>query len=527
MSSANETHGNYFHCLHSTITTVVNPIRTTPPPAKPQARVYTPPTDTSAMPWHDAATIPAGMQPAPKPNGGKPKRVTTGAAKGNKMKRYIPIGITAILLGTLALVIGKALQVGSAIGGKNGIVGTWEGFKNPMGQFPAGTSRINILLIGKDYNHNNKGILYTKGARSDTLIVFSLDLANKKVTSLSIPRDTYIPERHGKINAAYAQGGAKMATGTVGSLLGVRPDYYIALKPDGIKALVDELGGVQVTAIDAMKYDDNWGGLHINLPEGTYPIDGTQAIGYTRFRKSNPGLPLSKEEGDSRRMARQQNLIRAMVEKGKAPTVLVRADKLIDTAFEQVETNLSRTQLLALATIFRDTDPSKITSATLLGTDGRAGKMYVFKPDAEKVKLMVDWLLRGDEGAANALTVVSVQNGTEVRGAARHVAESLKRSGFDAHTDPEKPQPEAGANVGGVATEFAASRIVYHKATFESRAQSIARLLGVAIVVKVPLTPAEEAAASDDTGEHPADVRIVVGRDIAQPEDAPQSARTE
>ncbi|MBC8141086.1 MAG: LCP family protein [Armatimonadetes bacterium] len=440
------------------------------------------------------------------------------------MKRYIPIGIVAVLLGTVALILGKALQVGNSIGGDRGIVGTWIGFKDPLSQFPAGAKRINILLIGKDYNHTDKGILYTKNARADTLIVFSLDFVNKKVSSISIPRDTYIPERGGRINATYSQGGAELTTNTVGKLLGVRPDYYIALKPDGIKALVDELGGVEVTALDAMKYDDSWAQLHINLPEGTYPINGEQAVGYTRFRKSNPGLPVSKEEGDTRRMARQQNLIRAMVEKGKQPAVLMRADKVVDTAFSQVETDLSRTQLLALATIFRDTEPSKITSATLLGEDGRAGSIYVFKPDAEKTKLMVDWLLRGDEGAANALTVVSVQNGTAVRGAARRVAESLRESGYDARPDATRPKSGSGETM---PEGLAASRIVYHKATFESRAQTIARLLGVSDVVKVPLTPAEEAAASINKDESPADVQIVIGRDIAQPEDTAQSAKTE
>ena len=314
-----------------------------------------------------------------------------------------------------------------------------------------------------------------------------------------------------------------MASDTVGKLLGIRPDYFIALKPDGIKALVDELGGVEVTALDAMKYDDTWGNLHIDLPEGTYPVSGNQATGYVRFRKSNPGSPSSKEEGDSRRMARQQNLIRAMVAKAKEPAILMRADKLIDVAFEQVETNLSSTQLLALATIFRETDPSKITSATLLGGDGREGGLYVFKPDAAKTKLLVDWLLRGDEKAANKLTVVAVQNGTAVRGAARRLADNLMGRGFDARADPAAPKP-AGENA---PAEFATSRIVYHKATFESRARLIGRIIGVQDVAKEPLTPAEEAAASDDTGEHPADVTIVVGRDIAQGEPPAQSAQRE
>ncbi|MBC8135177.1 MAG: LCP family protein, partial [Fibrella sp.] len=357
------------------------------------------------------------------------------------MKRMVTVGIVAGILGVFALFAGKALQVGQQLGGKEGIIGTWTGIQDPLSKFPANAQRVNILLIGKDYNHTNKGILYTKASRSDTLIVFSLDLHNKTVSALSIPRDTYVAERRGKINAAFAQGGATMAVDTVGKLLGVTPEYYIALKPDGVKQLVDEIGGVEVTALDAMKYDDNWGGLHIDLPEGTYTINGDQAVGYTRFRKSNDGAARSKEEGDVRRMARQQNLVRAMIAKAKNPAILMRANSLVEVAFNQVETNLSQTQLLALATIFRETEPDKITSASLIGQDGREGGLYVFKPDTDKTQYLVDWLLRGDQGAANALTVVAVQNGTKIKGAARRLAESLKDNGFDAHPDGNAPKP--------------------------------------------------------------------------------------
>ncbi|MBC7806509.1 MAG: LCP family protein [Akkermansiaceae bacterium] len=440
------------------------------------------------------------------------------------MKRMVTVGIAAGILGVFALLAGKALQVGTAMGGKQGIVGAWQGFNDPLGQFPANTQRVNILLIGKDYNHTNKGILYTKASRSDTLIVFSLDLRNKTVSALSIPRDTYIAERRGKINAAFAQGGAPMAVETVGKLLGVYPDYFIALKPDSVKELVNEIGGVEVTALDAMKYDDNWGGLHIDLPEGTYSINGDQAVGYTRFRKSNDGLPRSIEEGDARRMARQQNLVRAMISKAKSPAVLMRADTLINTAFKQVETDLSETQLLALATIFRETEPDKITSASLIGEDGRAGGLYVFKPDTEKTTHLVDWLLRGDLGAANALTVVAVQNGTKIKGAARRIADSLKGGGFDARPDGNVPKAPGG----DVPEELSVSRIVYHKASYEERAKSIARMVGVSDVVKEALPPAEEAGTSQgDDAERPADVTVLVGLDVAKRDALQQSASRE
>ena len=445
------------------------------------------------------------------------------------MKRFIGGVLAAVFFGGAALVVGKTMHVAGKAGGTQGIAGTWQGVTNPLGQFPANTQRVNILLIGKDYNHTNKDIIYTKGSRSDTLILFSLDLQNKTISALSIPRDTYISERHGKINAAYAQGGAPLAVATVGKLLGVKPDYFVALKAEGLRAIVEQIGGVEVTALDKMKYDDNWGGLHIDLPAGTYTVNGAQAEGYTRFRKPNHGLPHSKEEGDSRRMARQQNLIRAMVAKAKTPAVLMSADKLIDVAFDQVETNLSHTQLLALATLFREAQPDKITSASLLGEDGKAGSMYVFKADPEKTKHLVDWLIRGNETAANAITVVSVENGTHRSGVAQHLADSLAEQGYDARSDGNAPISKpatAAASIGTVAPAAAlvTSRIVYYKAAVAPRAQRIAQLLGVQNVAKEPLPidkEVESTQLSQDT--HPADVLVVAGDDIADKFAQPRS----
>ena len=391
----------------------------------------------------------------------------------------------------------------------------WTTIRAPREQFP-GKGRLNILLIGKDYNRIWKegwgyGIVHTKGARSDTLIVLSLDLNNRKVSGLSIPRDTWVefPEvkealsRHGKINAAYAWGDAPLAMQTVSNLIGVPLDYYIALKPDAVKTLVDSLGGVEVEALDRMKYDDNGARLHIDLPAGRQIVNGEQAIGFTRFRQRNPGEPRSQEEGDDRRMARQQMLLRAMVKKAKQPQMFLRGDKLINTALGAIETNLSRKQIFALAALFREIQPEQMQTASLIGKDRHRGDKWIFVPDEEKMQAQVDWLLRGDETAANRLTVVTVKNGTEVRGAAREVADLLRNQGFDAKTAGNAKQTE----------EIAQTQIHYGQAMVAPRAQRIANLLGGGLPSKLPKEQLEGA-----------DVTIVLGKDVAA-NFAPRSAR--
>ncbi len=436
--------------------------------------------------------------------------VTGEYRQGSGMGRLKKVlGFSAIgLFGAVALAAGYLFSQLNHIGGDGGPLSVIDTIRNPRAYFP-GKQRINILLIGKDYNYTNKNILYTKGARADTLLMLSLDLDARTASALSIPRDTYaeypdgLPSKRDKINAAYAWGEAPLAMQTVGNLLGVYPDYYIALKPDAVKKIVDMLGGVEVVALDRMKYDTFWGNLHIDLPAGKQVINGEQAVGFTRFRKPNQGEPPSKEEGDDRRMARQQQLLRAIVQKAKQPQMLPRAGELVDATMASIETNLTRQQVLALGALFKNVEPEQIQTASLQGVNQNR-KPYYFFPDQEKMTAQVDWLLRGDQAAGYRLTVVAVKNGTQVRGAAREVADLLRDQGFDA---------KSAGNALRTA-EVDQTQILYGKAAVAPRAQRIAELLHI-----------KAEALSKQPVEHldGADVTIVLGKDVA-PNFAPREA---
>lgn len=419
-----------------------------------------------------------------------------------KTRRVLMI-LCLLLLAGAGLVVGQFSYILSKIGGGGGggAISILDTIRNPEAKFP-GKDRVNILLIGKDYNRDRKGMPYTKGARSDSLVLFSLDIARRRVSALSIPRDTKIPGKFSKINAAYAKGGADLSVETVGRLLGVTPDYHVALKADAIKEIVDAVGGVEVETIDEMHYDDNWGNLHIHLPRGKQVIDGEQAVGFTRYREPNRGKPTSLEDGDQRRMARQQMLIKAVVAKAKQPRYILQADKLINLVLNSVETNLEDDQMFALAAIFRHTQPDQMQTASMIGEGRMVGGTYFILPDEEKVKAQVDWLLKGDETAAYKVTLVAVQNATQVSGAARKVADLLREEGFDA-------QNAGNAERAEVSGELDKTRIVYTKAAVAPRAQKIAELLGGGTLVKDP-----QQSLSIDKQE--ADVTILLGRDVAQ-----------
>src|SRR5262249_55164366 len=81
---------------------------------------------------------------------------------------------------------------------------------NPEKSSP-GAHRITLLCMGLDRNWTRNNMPYTRNARTDTLMVASLDLDRRAVSVLSIPRDTRVTLPGtgilSKINDAHARGG--------------------------------------------------------------------------------------------------------------------------------------------------------------------------------------------------------------------------------------------------------------------------------------------------------------------------------
>ncbi len=262
------------------------------------------------------------------------------------------------------------------------------------------TDRLNILVLGIDYNYNNQGILYTKGARSDTIIVLSLSREADFFNVVSIPRDMQVQIAddlgYDKINSAYAYGGVEQARETVSNFLGIPIHYHVILKVSGAKGVVDALGGLPINVEKDMNYDDNWGKLHIHLKKGPQVLDGEQAVGYARFRMD--------EEGDRGRIRRQQQVIRALGRKLKEPALLSRLEDVARVVNESIETDLKFMQMIDLANLYSAFDFSKMRSARIVGDDAMDanGVSYIVPYEPENRRTVrrllqnLDWLRKDD-----------------------------------------------------------------------------------------------------------------------------------
>ncbi|WP_458461537.1 LCP family protein, partial [Paenibacillus sp.] len=142
------------------------------------------------------------------------------------------------------------------------------------------TDPFSLLLLGIDQRDNEP-------SRSDTIIYSVVRPEDNKVLLLSIPRDSYTEivgrDVKSKINSAYAHGEAKMAMDTVENLLGNKVDFYAAINFNGLKDIVDAVGGVE---LPIKKNIENKSKAHEKLfVEANKPIySGEEALGYVRYR---------------------------------------------------------------------------------------------------------------------------------------------------------------------------------------------------------------------------------------------------
>ncbi|MDQ7823753.1 MAG: LCP family protein [Candidatus Eremiobacteraeota bacterium] len=286
---------------------------------------------------------------------------------------------------------------------------------------------MNILCLGIDYNYNEKGILYTKNARSDTIFVLSIDAKADQINMLSIPRDTWVKisdeDGFDKVNAAYAYGGVQKARKVIEDFLGITVDHYIILKVKSTENIVNAIGGIEVDVMKDMDYDDNWGNLHVHLKKGPQVLNGQQAVGYARFRHD--------EEGDWGRIRRQQQVLNALIRELKKPANIMRMEKIAKVLKDGIETDLSIAQLIDLGRLYKDFDRANMKTGVIKGDDGATadGMSYIVPYEDEK-KFLVKKLLMRDSSLPPSDIRIGVLNGSSTEGLATELAKIIEHRGF-------------------------------------------------------------------------------------------------
>lgn len=208
------------------------------------------------------------------------------------------------------------------------------------------SGNISILMMGEDNVESSR--------RSDTVAIINLDIDDRIIRVLSLPRDTRVDiPGHGfqKLNHAYAYGQQDLLRATVERFMGTSINYYIKIDYDSFPSLVDLVGGVDLFVQKPLKYVDRAGKLNINLAAGQQRLDGERALHFVRFRHD--------ALGDIGRIQRQQQFLKALIQKLFEPQNLVRYPTIAEGISNAIQTDLPPSLLLQLGYFLRGLEKEK------------------------------------------------------------------------------------------------------------------------------------------------------------------------
>ncbi len=213
-----------------------------------------------------------------------------------------------------------------------------------------------LLLIGVDKDEGRVDDpeygTDESGYRSDSIMLCRLDPAKQKVTMISIHRDTLVDlgeNGQQKINAAYSIGQEAYTTKVISEFAGVPISHYAEVDMDGLAAVVDSVGGIDVT-LDMDVKDPLYTGL--DLEAGTHHMDGETAALFARCRHAYDELG----DGDRYRAANQRMVISLVAQKilSSDPATIA---STISTCASYIRTDMDVQFLATLATQFIGMDP--------------------------------------------------------------------------------------------------------------------------------------------------------------------------
>jgi polyisoprenyl-teichoic acid--peptidoglycan teichoic acid transferase len=216
--------------------------------------------------------------------------------------------------------------------------------------------RLTVLITGSDQAPDRGG------ARTDAMIVATLDLETGQPVLFSVPRnygdiplpddvasvmgtDTYTgmlkwlygeAQAHPELAPEGADPGMVALKGAISELLGIHIDYYAMVDMGGFIELVDALGGVEIDVkepliVRLLSPIEGEGWQQFEIMPGEQTLDGHEALAYSRSRTGTT---------DYDRMQRQRCVVQAITQQADLQTILLRFSGLMDVVRDNVVTDI-------------------------------------------------------------------------------------------------------------------------------------------------------------------------------------------
>ena len=324
-----------------------------------------------------------------------PQRKEKKHAKHTKKKKTIRL-IIKTFLAFFIIILSGAVYYAYEIYNHIAHVGVQKSVPVEMS---AKTRPITMMILGLDGRPENKADL------SDVTMVLSLNPSRKSATLVALPRDTYMnvegyePNRQlslacQKLNAYYPRFKVKQKkTGEnaedemkkfLGKYLNTPIDYYVIVKFDGFREIVDKLGGVDVDVTMNMCYIDPVDGTNINLKKGHQHLNGKEALDYVRYRKSNCRRP-TKETQEWERNKRQHEVLQHMLDKLKTFNGLLNSKHILQVINNHVQTDIENEQVKHLISTYWNISKENVKFVPVTG-EWKSPFVYINEDELSKAK---------------------------------------------------------------------------------------------------------------------------------------------
>lgn len=317
---------------------------------------------------------------------------STPRKKKKRLKKVL-LSIGCVLLGLILLVVGTYtylfIKGSSELFEKDYSITAPQGVETQnQGEFVVYNGKTyeynknitSILFMGVDKRELEETEVNGTGGQADVIVLFAVDTKTGKISMINISRDTmtdvtvysanggYVGSQEQQLCLAYAYGDGKKTSceNTVNSVKGLFYNIpiksYLALDLDGIAAVNDSIGGVDVTSPETVG----------NFVSGqNYHLEGSLAESFVRSRNHESA------DANTLRMQRQQvyatqfmnKVISATKEKITTPV------DLFNSSSPYTCTNLKPSKILYLAQSVVMSNGMSVEMNTVPG-EAKMGEIY-------------------------------------------------------------------------------------------------------------------------------------------------------
>ena len=230
----------------------------------------------------------------------------------------------------------------------------WPTFAEPnrasVTQIPPAVSPLELnedvrvwLLLGTELEAPNAG-------RTDAIHLIFINERLSKASVVSVPGNlfVYLPGHNmQRINSAYALGGMPLLRDTLAYNFGIRPDRFVLAHKEEFSWLVDDLGGIEVSVLFAIRDDCD------GLPAGLHHMNGNKTLCYVSYLKDD-------DEVD--RTYRQQQVLQLLFTKLVQDGRLAELPAMYLSYQDKMETDISLADFLQrIPLALRLGDPQRIS----------------------------------------------------------------------------------------------------------------------------------------------------------------------